>query len=132
MLRKLWLLAVLVTALVGAGAATGVAAADNGATTAHFTAAYFNGQGGFFTCSGERIAKTAPKAFTKDSETCTISDLSTWPPGTYPIVTSPLPPPAEWAIWFSDFDGQQAVSGTIVVTDNGDGTGTMNIDAYYP
>ena len=76
--------------------------------------------------------KTAARAFTKDSETCTISDLSTWPPGTYPIVTSFLPPPALSAMWFSDFDGQQAVSGTIVVTDNGNGTGTMNIDAYYP
>jgi len=131
-MKKLWLLAVLVTALAGAGVATGVATANNGAKTTHFTAAYFNGQGGFFTCSGERIVKTAPKAFTKDSETCTISDLSTWGPGTYPIVTSFLPPPALSAIWFSDFDGQQAVSGTIVVTDNGDGTGTMNIDAYYP
>ena len=131
-MKKLWLLAVLVVALAGAGVATGVATANNGAQTSHFTAAYFNGQGGFFTCSGERIVKTAPQAFTKDSETCTISDLSTWPPGTYPIVTSPLPPPASWAIWFSDFDGQQAVSGTIVVTDNGNGTGTMTIDAYYP
>jgi hypothetical protein len=111
-------------ALAGAGVATGVATASNGAKTTHFTAAYFNGQGGFFTCSGERIVKTAPKAFTKDSETCQISDVSTWPPGTYVIPTT--------AFWFSDFDGQIAVLGTIVVTANGDGTGTMNIDAYYP
>ena len=131
-MKRLWLLAVLVVVVAGAGVAPGVATANNGATTAHFTAAYFNGQGGFFTCSGERIVKTTPKAFTKDSETCQISDVSTWPPGTYPIVTSFLPPPALSAMWFSDFDGQQAVSGTIVVTANGDGTGTMNIDAYYP
>lgn len=131
-MKRLWLLAVLVVVLAGAGVATGVATAGNGAKTTHFTAAYFNGQGGFFTCAGERIVKTAPKAFTKDSETCQISDVSTWSPGTYPIVTSFLPPPALSAIWFSDFDGQQAVSGTIVVTANGDGTGTMNIDAYYP
>jgi hypothetical protein len=116
-------------ALAVAGTANAATAA-NGATTTHFTAAYLNGPGGVFTCSGERIVKTAPKPFTKDSETCTISDVSTWPPGTYPIVTTPLPPPAMWAMWFSDFDGQQAVSGTVVVTDNGDGTGTMNIDAY--
>ncbi len=100
-----------------------VALAANGAQTTHFTAAYDNGQGGFFTCAGERIVKTAPKAVTKDSETCTISDVATWPAGTYVIGSG--------AFWISDFDGQVAVSGTIVVTDNGDGTGTMDIVAYF-
>src|ERR1051325_3943297 len=78
----------------------------NGAFTAHFTAEYFNGQGGFFTGAGERIAKTGPKAFTKDSETLLISDISTWPAGTYIIVVE-FPPDSVtgYAIWFSDFDG---------------------------
>lgn len=123
--------AVLTVVLAVGGLAAGVATAGNGASTAHFTAAYDNGQGGFFTCSGERVTKTAPNAFTKDSETCTISDLSTWPAGTYTITPSPTPPPGNYAFWFSDFDGSIAQSGTLVVTDNGDGTGTMNITAYF-
>ena len=55
---------------------------NNGAQTVHFTAAYQNIIGGFFTCAGERISKTAPRPFTKDSEDCTETDLSTFPPGT--------------------------------------------------
>jgi hypothetical protein len=101
----------------------GASVANNGALTTHFTASYYNGQGGFFTGAGERIVKTGPKAFTKDSETLLISDIATWPAGTYIIGST--------ASWFSDFDGQTAVSGTIVVTDNGDGTGTMYVVAYY-
>ena len=106
------------------------AAGENtGASTAHFTATYDNGSsfGGIFTCSGERIVKTAPKAFVKDSATCKISDIATWPAGTY-IIGGTGP---DGAVWFSDYDGATAVSGTLVVTDNGDGTGTMNIAAYY-
>jgi hypothetical protein len=113
-----------------------VAAGGNGggaASTTPFKAQYFNGQGGYFTCSGAHIEKTGPKAFVKDSETCAMSDVSTWPAGTYPIV--PPPPPSEAvASWYSDsplIAGTYAVSGTIVVTDNGDGTGTMQITAYY-
>ena len=104
--------------------------AANGAITAHFTAEYFNGLGGFFMGAGERIVKTGPKAFTKDSETLLISDISTWPAGTYVIVVE-FPEDSEtgFATWFSDFDGSMAVSGTI--TDNGDGTGTMKVEAYY-
>jgi hypothetical protein len=117
---------------------------NNGAQTTHFTAAYFNGLGGFFTAAGERIVKTGPKAFTKDSETILISDISTWPAGTYTLIPTyitgfgwvgvyhlPNFPSFIGFFWFSDFDGQLAVSGTIVVTDNGDGTGTMNLDLYY-
>jgi hypothetical protein len=43
-------------ALAVAGTANAATAA-NGATTTHFTAAYLNGPGGVFTCSGERIVK---------------------------------------------------------------------------
>ena len=123
---------------------TRVQGQNNGAQTTHFTASYFNGLGGFFTAAGERIVKTAPQAFTKDSETILISDISTWPAGTYTLIPTYIPG-FGWAglfhlpqfpsfigfFWNSDFDGQVAVSGTIVVTDNGDGTGTMNLDLYY-
>jgi hypothetical protein len=105
---------------------------NNGAETTHFTADYYNGPGGYFTAAGERIVKTSPKAFTKDSETILISDTSTWPAGTYTLDAN-----GDFVIlgvtyfWLSDFDGQMAVSGTIVVTDNGDGTGTMEVVVYY-
>ena len=104
---------------------------NNGAQTVHFTAAYQNIIGGFFTCAGERISKTAPRPFTKDSEDCTMTDLSTFPPGTY--VGNPY-----FAVngvpgygWLSDYDGRFANQVTIIVTDNGDGTGHFNLVAYY-
>jgi len=103
---------------------------NNGAQTVHFTAAYYNGPGGFFTCAGERISKTAPRPFTKDSEDCTMTDLSTWPPGTY--VGNPF-----WVVngqfysWLSDYDGRGANQITVIVTDNGDGTGHLAAVAYY-
>ena len=68
-------------ALAGTLLGAGGALAGNGAETTHFTAAYSS-----FTCAGERIVKTTPKAFTKDSETCTFTDLSEFPPGTYAII----------------------------------------------
>ena len=103
---------------------------NNGAQTVHFTAAYQNLIGGFFTCAGERISKTTPKPFTKDSEDCTITDLSTFPPGTY------VGDPVYFVngvgyIWNSDYDGTQANLVTFTVTDNGDGTGHVNLVAYY-
>src|SRR5215472_6938256 len=88
-MKKIILIAVFVLALAAVRSDSSVAVfngrrpLNNGAQTVHFTAAYQNVIGGFFTCSGERITKTTPKPFTKDSEDCTITDLSTWPPGTY-------------------------------------------------
>ena len=61
-----------------------------------------------------------------------MSDISTWPAGTYTLDANGF-----YYIlgvqyfWFSDFDGQIAVSGTFVVTDNGDGTGTIELALYY-
>ena len=73
-------------------------------------------------CSGEHIVKTAPKAFTKDSETCLI--LNGYPTGTY---TAP-----QTGGWISDFDHVSFTNDvTIVVTDNGNGTSTENIVANY-
>jgi len=103
---------------------------NNGAQTVHFTAAYQNLIGGFFTCAGERITKTAPKPFTKDSEDCTITDLSTFPPGTY--VGDPIfVVNGVGYTWLSDYDGTQANLVTLTVTDNGDGTGHIALVAYY-
>ena len=105
-------------------------ALNNGAHTVHFTAAYENLIGGFFTCAGERITKTAPKAFTKDSEDCTMTDLSTWPPGTYVGDPVFVVNGVEYT-WSSDYDGTQANLVTFIVTDNGDGTGHVALVAYY-
>jgi len=105
-------------------------ALNNGAHTVHFTAAYENLIGGFFTRSGERITKTAPKAFTKDSEDCTMTDLSTWPPGTYVGDPVFVVNGVEY-VWNSDYDGTQANLVTLIVTDNGDGTGHVALVAYY-
>jgi hypothetical protein len=112
----------------------GATGQNNGAETTHFTADYFDGPGGFFTAAGERIVKTAPNAFTKDSETILMSDISTWPAGTYTLDANGnffIPGFSLTFSWLSDFDGQRAVSGTIVVTDNGDGTGTLDATLYY-
>jgi hypothetical protein len=103
---------------------------DNGAQTVHFTAAYQSNIGGFFTCAGERITKTAPKPFTKDSEDCTMTDLSTWPPGTYVGDPVFVVNGARY-IWGSDYDGTLANLVTIIVTDNGDGTGHFALVASY-
>jgi hypothetical protein len=142
-----WLGSLLTAALLGTISPTaygsthiiaGVKGQNNGAQTAHFTASYPNGAGGTFIAAGERIVKTGPNPFTKDSETILMSDISSWPAGKYSIVDGvlliPMPgmPGMEFAIsWFSDFDSRVAQSGTIVVTDNGDGTGTLNATFYY-
>ena len=140
-MRKIVLLAVFVLALAAVrsdasvgvpnnGSYSSVGTRSHGAMTVHFTAEYQNVIGGFFTCAGERIMRGPPNPFTKDSEDCTMTDLSTWPPGTYVgnpffIVNGVL------YGWSSDYDGRFANSVTMIVTDNGDGTGHLNAVAYY-
>jgi hypothetical protein len=71
-----------------------------------------------------------PTMMSKDSEDCTITDLSTFPPGTYvgnPFITVN----GQLYGWNSDYDGRMANSVTIIVTDNGDGTGHLALVAYY-
>jgi hypothetical protein len=119
-----------ILALAAVGVSATSAMASNGADTTHFTAAYENPLGGTWTCAGERIEKTAPKPFTKDSEDCTITDLSSFPPGTY--VGHPFFfVNGEKHRWASDLDGQIARLVTIVVSNAGGGTGDVSIVAYY-
>jgi hypothetical protein len=120
-MKRIMLLVLVVFALAGTGIASGVATANNGADTTHFTASYTDPVFGPVVCAGERIVKTAPKAFTKDSEDCTI--LNGFPAGTYAC--------ADFGGWFSDFDGLFTLDCTFVVTDNGDGTSNNHIVAYY-
>jgi hypothetical protein len=122
----------LARAEVGTDPTVGAAGQNNGAGATHFTAFYFNGPGGFVTAAGERIVKTGPKAFIKDSETALISDISTWPAGTYTLDANGFFNILGFEFfWISDFDGRIAVSGEIVITDNGDGTGIFNGVFYY-
>ena len=116
--------------VVNNGSYSSVGVLNNGAQTVHFTAEYEALIGGNWTCAGERISKTRPHPFTKDSEDCTMTDLSTWPPGTY------VGDPVYFVngvgyIWNSDYDGTQANLVTFTVTDNGDGTGHVSLVAYY-
>jgi hypothetical protein len=95
-----------------------------------FTAAYPNGQGGFFRCDGVRSVSGGSHPVTRDVETCRISDLSTWPAGRYTI--APDTTPGDWGVfWWSDYDGKIAQAGTVTVSDDGDGRGELKTIAYY-
>jgi hypothetical protein len=140
-MKKIALLAVFVLALaavrsdssvgvVNNGSYSSVGVLNNGAQTVHFTAEYQSVIGGFYTCSGERIRRRAPNPFTKDSEECTYTDLSTFPPGTYVgnpfFYVNGVP-----YTWLSDYDARTANLVTLIATDNGDGTGHLDVVAYY-
>jgi hypothetical protein len=116
--------------VVNNGSYSSVGVLNNGAQTVHFTAEYVGLIGGNWTCAGERISKTTPHPFTKDSEDCTITDLSSFPPGTY--VGNPFfNVNGVTYTWNSDYDGLGANLVTLIVTDNGDGTGHVDVVAYY-
>ena len=130
-MKKFRLLALFVALMAAVCVTASVAVAGNGANTVPWKASYdLPGFGGHWECSGVRIVKDAPKAFVKDSETCTFSDQASYiAPGTYTE--------ADFG-WASDYELfvlhvgiRIAASHTTVITDNGDGTGTLQIDAYY-
>jgi len=115
------------TALAGAST-TGTALA--GASTVkpiHYIASYASLLGGNWTCSGVRVVNNN---YTKDSFTCQISDLSSFPAGTY-VGNPTFYVNGQGYNWTSDFDGTTATSVTLTVTDNGNGTGTVQGVAYY-
>ena len=135
-MKKIALLAVLVLALGGARLEASVAPAGNGAgidsdterNIIRFTATYENIIGGTFTCVGFRIHNPGS---TRDSEQCILTDLSSFPPGTY--AGSPnFKVNGSFYTWSSDYDGVMASNVRIVITDNGDGTGHADVLAYYP
>jgi hypothetical protein len=87
-------------------------------------------------CTGNRITHTTGgKTFIKDVETCILNaaEFNPIPVGTWDV-NSP-----EVVGWCSDVDGfifndatcNLAISGHVTVTDNGDGTVTWDIVAYY-
>jgi hypothetical protein len=126
-LRLLVLLAVVCALTLAASAS-----ASSGATVIHFAGTY---PGGVATCTGNRITHTTGgTTFIKDVETCIVLADFSPPPGTYDVFDPVV------GGWCSDFDSfltgdftncNLATSGHITVTDNGDGTVTWNIVAYY-
>ena len=92
-----------------------------------FTAEYDNNIGGHFTCVGFRIS-FSNKLLRRDNEECTCTDLSSFPPGTY--TGSPFfYVNGTSYTWSSDYDGVQAHRVQLIVTDNGDGTGEVDVKA---
>jgi hypothetical protein len=137
---KRFLVGLMVAALavIGFGSVTVFANNGNGAGTA-FKAAYPAGaiDGGTttFTCSGAHVVNNV--SF-KDSETCILSgDLTGYANGTFTgspagfLAGSPFGAATEWSSDFIDEKGAVAISWTMVETDNGDGTFTLDIVAYY-
>ena len=85
-------------------------------------------------CSGAHIVQTNPhNPFIKDSETCLLSgNTSHLTEGT--IVGNPTYCTYGFGcntIWNSDYNGAIAKSVTLTMNDNGDGTWTENVVAYY-
>jgi hypothetical protein len=126
-MRRLLLVAVL--ACVLAFAASASASPDQ---VLHFSVTY---PGGVAHCTGNRITHTTSgKTFIKDVETCIVNgDWNPLPPGTWDVNSPTI------GGWCSDVDGaifdistcNLATSGHVTVTDNGDGTFTWDIVAYY-
>ena len=135
-MKRIALLALLGLALGGARLEAGPALAGNGAridsnvdrNIIRFTATYEGLIGGTFTCVGFRYHNSG---LTKDIEQCILTDLSSFPPGTY-MGNPDYQVNGVFYTWGSDYDGVTATFVRIVITDNGDGTGHADVLAYYP
>ena len=133
-MKKTALLAVLILALGGARlveSRSRVAGNESAPerTVIPFTAEYDNSIGGHFTCEGFRISDIINR-FPRDTEHCTCTDLSSFPPGTYTGHPNFVVNGVQYS-WTSDYDALTAHRVRLIVTDNGDGTGQVDIDATY-
>jgi hypothetical protein len=91
-----------------------------------------------WTCSGARVVNSQK---TLESETCLISgDTTGWVAGTYTgNNVGNLPPISSTFVWYSDYffsldptgPDPPSTSWTAIVTDNHDGTFTLNAVSYY-
>jgi hypothetical protein len=131
-------LMVAAVAVIGFGSVTVFANNGNGAGTAFkatYTVPAIDGGTTAFTCSGAHVVNNV--SF-KDSETCILSgDLTGYANGTFTgspagfLAGSPFGAATEWSSDFKGENGAVATSWTMVETDNGDGTFTLDIVAYY-
>ena len=143
-MKKTALLAVLVLALGGTGLEAGIKRVADGAgfgpsiavdggdtrTRIPYTAEYDNTLGGHWSFTGIRLTGDGSRPFTKDNQECTITDLSSLPPGTYRGAGHFFVNGTEYT-WTSDYDGLTAIGINLIVTDNGDGTGHVEGDFFY-
>lgn len=102
-----------------------LAKSDRGADTIEFTFVWPAENPNLF-CSGVRIVKAAPKAFTKDSEDCVYTG-SAPEPGTRIFDPTWTDAGGVERHWASDYDGQIAVWAKWVIYPDG----TSDIVAYY-
>src|SRR4029453_5645349 len=131
-MKKTALLAVLILALGGTRLESRSRVAGNDdleRTVVPFTAEYDNSIGGHFTCEGFRISDIINR-YPRDTEHCTCTDLVSFPPGTYTGHPNFVVNGAQYS-WTSDYDALTAHRVRLIVTDNGDGTGQVDIDATY-
>jgi len=107
------------------------ASASSGAATpfkAGFSAPIPDGGFADFTCSGAHIVNKT----IKDSETCLITnDTNFFVEGTYFGNPTADIPGLGVVPWFSDFNGVEASRFIVTFVDNGDGTWTQYLVAYY-
>ena len=123
-MKKLLALFVVVVAAISVTASVAVAAPGTGVPTVHFTAAY-----GPFTCKGDRITTSGTNASVREQETCSVAGQFL-AEGKYAI--GAVLDFANFKVtWYSDLDGIQAVSGTIMVKNRPDGTSVWQINATY-
>jgi hypothetical protein len=111
--------------------ASGAAAAPGHGSATPFKSSFDFG-GTNSDCSGARIVN-ANTSVVKDSETCVVSgDTSYLVAGTYTgDPTGILPGSSDPVRWASDYDGAIATHWTVTYVNNGDGTWTASIVAYY-
>ncbi|HEV2067814.1 MAG TPA: hypothetical protein VGR08_13365 [Thermomicrobiales bacterium] len=103
-------------------ASTSGGAQGKGATTDKYRVSYINNAiGGIWNCVGVRVVN---RNQTKDSFECTVSNVATLPAGNYTESNT------SW-LWGSDYDRKVSRSFLVVVSDNGDGTGSVQGVAYY-
>jgi hypothetical protein len=129
--RKRGKFAVLTIALVAALTfSVSFAVASKGAATP-FKATYTDPvEGTTHTCSGARVVQKS--GVVKDSETCLVTgDTSQIIPGTYGGSAVVCTPWLGCSGWSSDYDGRQATTVTVTYVDNGNGTFTLYLVAYY-
>ncbi len=137
---KRFLVGLMVAAIAafGFGTVTTFANSGDGAGTA-FKATYpspgIDGGTATWTCSGAHVVN---KVSFKDSETCIVSvDVAGYANGTYSgspagfVAGSPFGVNTMWNSDFAGENGAVATSWTIVESDNGDGTFTLEILAFY-
>lgn len=148
---KRFLVVLMLAAVAAIGFGSASAFASNGAGTP-FKATY--GTTTVWTCSGAHVVNNSTLPGSKDSETCIVSgDLTGYQAGTYTsdpsLGTETVPgcvgvgalgnlTPYGITGWESDYFPAHvgycvlATRWTIVQIDDGNGTFTWNIDAYYP